>query len=74
MDFEIIRKELGPTKAVHKNDFTWNDEVNVIGDISKASKIRIGIKTLRHGENCYIFFGEEKNQNSKGIIYYMDVG
>ena len=56
-----MRKELGPTKAVHKNEFTYNDDVNVIGDISKASKIRIGIKTLISGTNCYIFFAEEKN-------------
>ena len=72
-DFEIIRKEVGPTKSITENQFDWQDKESVIGDISKASKIRIGIKALKQGWPAHIFFADEKNGNSRGIIYRMDV-
>ena len=65
--------ELGPTKSVRGARYDWEEEVNMIGDISKASRIRIGIKTLNHGWNSFLFFAEENNANSKGINYWMDV-
>ena len=69
-----MRKEIGPTKNIGESGFIehWYGEENVIGDISKASKIRIGIKTLSFGTDCVMIFAEEKNKDSKGIIYWMD--
>ena len=68
--FEVVCVEHGPTKIVNGNNFQWTD--NFIGDISKASMIRIGIKTLRYGNDGILFFAEEKTNESKGITYYFD--
>ena len=54
-DFDIVRKEIGPTKKVEGNKYSF-DHNEPIGDISKASKIRIGIKPLNLHNDCQIFF------------------
>ena len=58
-----MRKEIGPTKNIGEDGFKehWCGDENVIGDISKASKIRMGIKTLSAGRDCVMIFAEEKN-------------
>ena len=38
----VIRKDIGPTKIVKGGAFEWDDN-GVLGNISKATRIRIGV-------------------------------
>ena len=45
----------------------WTD--NVVGSISKALRIRIGIKSLYKSNDQFLLFSDEKNEDSRGITY-----
>ena len=49
------------SRASYGNYGLWDDNPT-IGDISRASKIRMGMKTLRYGYHCRMLFAEENDK------------
>ena len=64
---EIVRSEVGPTRAVGGDSWTWTE--HICGDISKSSKIRIGIKAFTSPSVVFILFAEENSVDTKGITF-----
>ena len=63
---QIVRSEVGPTRAVGGDSWTWTE--HICGDISKSSKIRIGIKSFIK-QSVFILFAEENSLDTKGITF-----
>ena len=67
----ILRSKVGPTTSNYGRDkpwtITWTDFV--CGDISQATKIRIGINSRHSFTPICILFAEEQSQDTKGITF-----
>ena len=67
----VTRVEIATTKAVKNDQFEWTD--NVIGSISNAWKIRIGIKSLVKSNDQLLLFADENTEESRGITYSFNI-
>ena len=61
-----MRRDVGPTKEVHSDEWEWTE--NVIGIVSESSKIRIGIKSSIV-QSVFLLFAESASVYSNGITF-----